>query len=228
MKLKINGFENEIIFNDDNVSVLVIDDAKCFRHIIEVLNEKINGMENNELFLLDNNENEVNMSKEMYMIFDLFNIEYNSKKILNKIYEVIANNIKQNENHQIENLEIKLRNYIIEEINELPFEFIMKSELEVQEILKLFNLKIDSENYTSVLERVEILINIISTLKVAEILVIPNLKMYLTEEETVELYKYSMYNNVKLLLIERADSKILRYEQVYKIDENFDESIQAI
>lgn len=225
MKLKINGFNNEIIFNDENINILEIKDSKCFTHIIEILNEKINGIESNEIFLLDNNENELNMGKEMYMIFDLFNIDYNSKKIISKIYEIISENIKKNQDHEIENETIKLRNYIIQEINELPFEFVMKRELEISEILKLYNLKIDPINYTSILERAELLIDIISTLQIAKILVLPNLKTYLSEDELVALYKYSLYNNVKLLLIERYNTKKLKYEKTMLIDESFDEEI---
>ena len=222
MKLKINGFDNEIIFNDENINILEIKDSKCFTHIIKILNEKINGIESNEIFLLDNNENELNMGKEMYMIFDLFNIDYNSKKIISKIYEIISENIKKNQDHEIENETIKLRNYIIQEINELPFEFVMKRELEISEILKLYNLKIDPINYASILERAELLIDIISTLQIAKILVLPNLKTYLSEDE---LYKYSLYNNVKLLLIERYNTKKLEYEKTMLIDETFDEEI---
>lgn len=225
MKLKINGFNNEIIFNDENINILEIKDSKCFTHIIEILNEKINGIESNEIFLLDNNENELNMGKEMYMIFDLFNIDYNSKKIISKIYEIISENIKKNQDHEIENETIKLRNYIIQEINELPFEFVMKRELEISEILKLYNLKIDPINYASILERAELLIDIISTLQIAKILVLPNLKTYLSEDELVALYKYSLYNNVKLLLIERYNTKKLKYEKTMLIDESFDEEI---
>ena len=71
----------------------------------------------------------------------------------------------------------------------------------------------------------EILIDIISTLKIAKILVVPNLKMYLSDEELVELYKYSMYNNVKLFLIERKQTEKLKYEKIIYVDENFDEEI---
>ena len=225
MKLKINGFDNEIIFNDENINILEIKDSKCFTHIIKILNEKINGIESNEIFLLDNNENELNMGKEMYMIFDLFNIDYNSKKIISKIYEIISENIKKNQDYEIENETIKLRNYIIQEINELPFEFVIKRELEISEILKLYNLKIDPINYASILERAELLIDIISTLQIAKILVLPNLKTYLSEDELVALYKYSLYNNVKLLLIERYNTKKLEYEKTILIDETFDEEI---
>ena len=225
MILKIIGFENAVKFNCQNINIIEINNPKCFSHILEVLNNKIHGQEENEMFLLDENDEELNMNKEMYIAFDLFNIDYNSKRILGKLYEIIEENVKKNQDYKVENMMLNVRNCLIEEINELPFEFAMKQELEITEILKLFNLKIDNQNYTSVLERVEILIDIIATLKIAKILVIPNLKQYLSEEETVELYKYSLYNNVNLLLIERENSKKLKYEQVLRIDEEYDEQI---
>ena len=221
MKLKINGFENEILFTEENVNILTIKNTKCFSHILQILNDKINGLESNEIFLLDENNEEINMSKEIQMVLDIFNIDYNSKKILNKIYNIIATNIQKNQDFEIEKMILNLRNYIIEEINELPFEFVMKNELEITEILKLYNLKIDEENYTNILEKIEILIDILSTLDIAKILIIPNLKLFLSEEELVELYKYSLYNNINLLLIERHEENKLKYENCIIIDENF-------
>ena len=221
MKLKINGFENEIQFDEEHINVLTINNSKCFSHIIGILNDKINGIESNEIFLLDEKNQEIKMDKKVYIVLDIFNIDYNSRKVLNKIYDIIAENIEKNQDYEVEKMVMELRNYIIQEINELPFEFVMKSELEIPEILKLYNLKIDDVNYTSILEKVEILIDIISTLKVADILIIPNLKLFLSSEELVELYKYSLYNNVKLLLIERNNEEQLKYEKNIIIDENF-------
>ena len=182
------------------------------------LRKMIFGTKSEKRKVIDYDENQMT-------IFDLFNIDYNSKKIISKIYEIISENIKKNQDYEIENETIKLRNYIIQEINELPFEFVMKRELEISEILKLYNLKIDPINYASILERAELLIDIISTLQIAKILVLPNLKTYLSEDELVALYKYSLYNNVKLLLIERYNTKKLEYEKTMLIDETFDEEI---
>ena len=225
MKLRINGFENEIKFNDDSVNILTISDAKCFSHIIEVINNKLVGIESNEMFLLDESENELSMDKEVFLLLDVFNIDYSSKKILNKLYKIISDNINMRQDFELQSMSLDIRNYIIEEINELPFEFVMKSDLDVIDILKLYDLKIDDTAYNSVLERVEILINIISTLHIANILIIPNLKSFLSEEELLELYKYSLYNNVNLLLIERFYKHKLKYENILLIDENFDEII---
>lgn len=223
MKLKINGFDTKISFSKENVNILIINDTKCFSHIIETINDIINGEESTEIFLLDNEDNELKMNKEMYMVIDLFNIEYNSKKIINKLYEKIANNIEKMEDIEFQNMVTNLRNYIIQEINELPFEFTMKDEIDITEILKLYNLKIDYLNYKSVLEKVEFLIDILATLKISNILVIPNLKLYLSDEELIELYKYSLYNEINLFLIEKDYTSKLKYEKILLIDESFED-----
>lgn len=225
MKLKINGLENEILFNENECNVLICKDKKFFRHIIETLNDKINGLESNEIFLLDDNNEEIKIDKSIYLVIDIFNIDYNNKKILNKIYNIISDRVELSKEIEMNDIIIKLRNYLIEEINEIPFEFIMKDELDVKEILKLFDLKIDKENYTNTIEKIELLIDIISTLKIADILVIPNMKTYLTDEEIIEIYKYSLYNNVKILSIEKELISKLKYENILLIDQNFDEML---
>ena len=223
MKLRINGFNNEVLFDEECVHILTIKDPKCFSHLIGILNDKINGLESNEIFLLDDKEEELKLEKNAYMILDVFNIDYNSKKILSKIYDIISENIKKNQDYVIENIALNLRNYIISEINELPFEFTMKSELDIPEILKIYNLKIDGEMYHSILEKIELLIDLLATLKISNILIIPNLKSFLGDVELVELYKYSLYNNINLLIIERNSYDKLEYESNMIIDENFDD-----
>ena len=223
MKLRINGFNNEVLFDEECVHILTIKDSKCFSHLIGILNDKINGLESNEIFLLDDKEEELKLEKNAYMILDVFNIDYNSKKILSKIYDIISENIKKNQDYVIENIALNLRNYIISEINELPFEFTMKSELDIPEILKIYNLKIDGEMYHSILEKIELLIDLLATLKISNILIIPNLKSFLGDVELVELYKYSLYNNINLLLIERNFNSKLKYENNIIIDESFDD-----
>ena len=94
----------------------------------------------------------------------------------------------------------------------------------LNDLLKAFELKIDTIYYTTIVEKIEFIIDIISTLKIATILVIPNLKIYLDENELIEIYKYSIYNNVQLLIIENSNSEeLLKYEIKNIIDEEFDE-----
>ena len=71
------------------------------------------------------------------------------------------------------------------------------------------------------LERIEFFIDILSTLKISDLLIIPNLKTYLCDDELENLYKYVIYNNIKLLIIEKENKKLLKYEKEMLIDENY-------
>lgn len=223
MIMSIFGLNNKILLEEGNINVLEIYNKKLFYNLITILNESDNNMEDNQIVLMQNDER-VSIDKNVFLLTDVVNIDFNSKKILNKIYSTLIENIKNRQDDELENITLKLRNYLIEEINELPFEFSIKSELELNDLLKAFELKIDTMCYTTIVEKIEFIIDSISTLKIATILVIPNLKIYLDENELLEIYKYSIYNNVQLLIIENSNSeKILKYEIKNIIDEEFDE-----
>lgn len=221
MKLKIFGLDNFLELNDKNINIISIYDVKMFTNVIKLLNNKVNGIVEDEIILLDDENKEINMKSNCIVLFDLFNIDYNSKKILSKIYQIVEEKIQLNQDLKLENFMLNIRNYLIEEINELPFEFSMKSELDISEILKLFNVKIDIVNYETLLEKIEFLIDIASTLEIFDIIFIPNLKQYLSIEELIHLYKYSLYKNIKLIIIERENTTKLEYEKIWRIDENF-------
>lgn len=50
MKLKLNGFENEIEFEEETVNVISVNNVECFRNIISSINSKILGEEINEKY----------------------------------------------------------------------------------------------------------------------------------------------------------------------------------
>lgn len=224
MNLSIYGIEPKINL-DENITVLEIEDKKFFVKTIEKFYNKINSLdyEENEFVIMDEDEI-IDFSKKVMLVTDVFNIDFNSKKILKKLYEKISFNIKISDENKLEELSLELRNYLISEINEIPIEFIMNSDINTEDLLKAFNLKVDSSLYNnSVLERIEFLIDIVKTLELANIIVIPNLKIFLNEEELLDLYKYSVYNNIKLLIIENsAKEKVLKFENKYYIDREFD------
>ena len=226
MKLRINGFENELNLGDGKVNIVQIENPKLFTHIIDVLNDKINGIDNNEIFLFDEKNEELNISKEMIIVFDMFNIDFNTKKIIGKIYDIISNNIKENSDELIEKINFNIRKKLINELNDLPFNFDVKETIDVLDLLKIYNVKIDFKMYSNILEKVELLIDIISNLKIATVLIIPNLKSYFSEKELLELYKYSLYNEISLISIERRKYRKLKYEQILYIDNEYDEVLK--
>lgn len=223
MKIRLNNFQNDIYLFDGTVTIIEIHNAKYFSKLIQNINDKINGYESDEIILLSENDELLKFEKETMLIIDFYNIDFNSKKILAKIYSNISENIKNKQSSEFEILLNNLRHYIDMELIDFPFDFELKETISIEDILKVFSLKIENLSYQTNLERIELLIDIISTLKLAKILILPNLKLYFDEKELIEIYKYSMYNEIKLVLLERVCESKLKYEQILCIDENFDD-----
>lgn len=221
MIIKINGLDNELVLNDAQIGVIEINDIKLYRHILEIINNKVEGIYNNELFILSDKYEEIDFKNNVYLLNDIFNIDINSKKIINKIYNLINSSYDDEEKLIFSNKIQEVKNNLIYKTNEFPFTFSINNDISILDMLKLFNFKVDYSTYTTLLEKIELLIDVLVNLNIARILIVPNLKMYLTNDELIYLYKYSLYNNINLLLIERHEENKLKYENCIIIDENF-------
>lgn len=96
MIMKIFSLENDIIFKEEYINVLQIQDKKLFANVINSLNDNINGIQNTkERIIILDNDTEIKMEKEALMVIDLFNIDFNQKKIQSALYNKIEKIYKQ-------------------------------------------------------------------------------------------------------------------------------------
>ena len=115
MILSLFGFENKINFKEDKVNILEVYNKKLFCTIINFLNNQCNDEEDedNQIVLLDG-DNRKSIRQNVYILSDLFNIDFESKKIMNRIYNLIEQNIKNRQDFELEELSLKLRNFLIQ------------------------------------------------------------------------------------------------------------------
>jgi CRISPR type II-A-associated protein Csn2 len=223
VNINILGYDNKIEFEDGCINVLEIADKHTFTSYVSLFNELCNNekLETTEITLhMDSGLG--NFSVEAEIVIDIFNVELNSKKIVTKLYKRIEENLEESDVIEVNKLVQSLRNIMYSKAEELPFNFEIEEDINPQELLKMFNVKIDTNMYTEFIEKLTYLVDIISTLKIAQIIILPNLKSYLQEDELVEFYKYVLYKDVKLLIIENNISeKKLKYEKIMRIDETF-------
>ncbi|MDR0978352.1 MAG: type II-A CRISPR-associated protein Csn2, partial [Lachnospiraceae bacterium] len=220
MRISILGYENEIEFEDGYVNVLNIQNKHLFTNIISTLNELCNNdkYETNEIALHDDN-GICKFNQYAEIVLDFFNIEINSKKIIVKLYDEISKNIDDIDKSNVLKLTNELRQLLFLKAEELEFNFEMSNEVSIVELLKLYDLKIDKNMYIDFTEKLNFLVDVISTLNIAKILILPNLKLYLDENEVEEFYKYALYKDLNILVIENGiDNKLLKYEKVFSID----------
>ena len=228
MIMKIFSLENDIIFKEEYINVLQIQDKKLFTNVINSLNDNINNIEDTkERIIILDNDIEIKIEKEVLMIIDVFNIDFNQKKIQSALYNKIEKIYKQEFERMSEFQTIfqKLQLNVLDVFNEFPFEFNYKESIGIQEYLKLLGLKI-SNNKGKITDTIFSLIDVIEYLSVAKLLVFVNLKLYLSDDELNEIYKYAMYKKVNILLIETGEEKEpLENEKILYIDSDYDEIV---
>ena len=225
MKIKIKGFENELKLNaDDKCYSIQIENKKLYQSI---LSECMNEDDEKQLILIDNKENCCEIEKHILFISDPYNEEVNNKKILTKIYEMISKSINENIEltTKIDTNLYKIREIIINEANELPIEFEALDDIKTTDILNLFKLKIDTKSYIIIVDRINLMIEIMSITKSDLILCFFNLKSILEKEQILEIEKYALYHNIKLLLIEPNLYDNIENEITLQINKNFEDEI---
>lgn len=226
MKLQISGIENSIDFSN-SINVLEIKDKTFFKTFLTEINDLIvNKVETDNIWLINQDGEKANLFEYAMIIFDIFNLDFNSKTILNKLY-LELNRISSLEDKIEENYKNIIRNiieYTVERVRELPFECDINKDIRFKDVLKLVGLRINTEEYYNLEDKIMFLIDIINEFKIAKILIIVNMKVYFSSEEVEEIYKYAIYKNVKLLVIENIpnDTK-LQYEKKILIDNEFDD-----
>lgn len=226
MKLKISGLENEIDF-DNYINIIEFQEKEFFSKSIFKLNDIINNKEEiNEIILLDNNE-QIKISKNIKLYIDIFNIDFNSKEILSKVHARIEKlfDLERNiDNDEYFKLSKGLIEYIRNIINEMPFEWDIDEKIGIKEILKVLNLKIDIDKYTTLSQKVMFLIDVISEFSISNIIAFVNLKKFFNSEQLEEIYKYSIAKEIKILSLECGLSDgVLKYEKKLIIDSEYDD-----
>jgi len=225
MKIKIKGFENELPLNLDNKCFSIqIENKKLYQSI---LSECINETEEKQLILIDDKNNCCEIEKNILFISDPYNEEINNKKILTKIYEMISKSINENIELTTEmdkNL-YKIREIIINEANEFPIEFEALDDIKISDILSLFRLKIDTKSYITIIDRINLIIEIMSIINYNLIICFFNLKSVLEKEQIIEIEKYALYHDIKLLLIDVNLYDNIENELTLKINKSFDDEI---
>ena len=228
MIMKIFSLENDIIFSEECINVLQIQDKKLFANVINSLNDNIYGIQNTKarIIILDN-DTEIKMEKEALMDIDLFNIDFNQKKIQSALYNKIEKIYKQEFERmsEFQTLFQKLQLNVLDVFIKFPFEFNYKDSIGIQEYLKLLGLKI-SNNKGEIIDKIFSLIDAVEYLSVAKLLIFVNLKLYLSDDELNEIYKYAMYKKVNILLIETGEEKEpIKNEKILFVDSDYDEIV---
>ena len=222
MKLEIKYLDNDIDIKENEVYALEVENKNYFYRIVRDLYNISNNNIVDDIYLSDDNNNEINYFNKFKIFIDFFDFNFDSKKITNDIIKYVNKNISIEVKDSILNQYNKIIKLYKKELNNIDIPLMIETETDSNNITK--SLKISIEGKQNLIENLLLLIDIENILGTKDILVFVNLKQYLTKNELEELYKYSIYNEVSILLIDsQCYGGTLNNEKKLIIDENLDE-----
>lgn len=222
MNLKINYFDNKIEFDKEFVNVVEVENKKYFYRFVNDFYkiEKIGFSD--DLTFFDNDGKEKNVNGKLKIILDYFDLEFDSKKNTTEISKYVSSTICEEDKLALQKQYKKIISLYKNILNDIDFSLSMDEEVNVDSLFKVLKIGVDLKD--DLLDNLLLLIDMEKIFKMNILLVFVNLKQYLSRSELIELYKYSIYNEVQIMLIDsQSYGGTLEYEKKLIIDENLDE-----
>lgn len=222
MKINVNYIDNSITVEDDSVMCIEIENKSYFYRLVNDFNIISNGDVPESISFFDWNNEELDLTSKIGLYIDYFNIDLNSKRNINSLYKIIKSNLVEENKNKLMILYSKMKSILSKLLVDYDIPLLIDDDFDLENILKLVKIKIKTSN--DLLSNLLLLIDINKIFKNNELLIFVNLKQYLKESELNEFYKYSLYNNEKVLLIDPQSYGVTtKYEKKIIIDSNLDE-----
>lgn len=207
----------QIEISDEYPTAIIIENNKAMADITADLNMSCENGDGS--FVFSDGNKELSMEKYAGIIVNPFAIDFNDKRILSKLYEEMLS--VEAEGLVIEKQELNARciSYIDKIIGRLSYEYIdYNTELDSVKFFKLYGVGIKPE-CSSLAERLGEYIKICARLLRLKLLILINIRSYLSVMETEELFKLASYSKVCLLLIDNKEYPLTKAgEKRYIID----------
>lgn len=197
MKLAYSKFFETLDFEKQS-QTLVVENVELLRTIIYQLKFQINNKIGD--FILSDNDEILDISKNILLITDVFEISSLSKQLKNKLQQYVETSYDNDDLYQ--DVYQKLIEFGNDLINSAPYPLCFSQSLTRIDIIKILDIQLE-HNYSSLLEEVIDYIDIFSQIIKTKLFVFVSLRSFLTDEEFKNFMKIMDYKGIRILLIER-------------------------
>ena len=218
MKMVHPELNMQFLFDKSTYCEWIIESQECYLKYLQELMLQANGKEGN--FLLSHLEKELDINKKVEVIIDPIFVDLNDKRILNKIYEQISHMAYEEENYiRTKELNQYVFEYLLELENKSEYILEINEELDLNYLLKSAGVKSESRE-DNFLERLLRYIDLLHVLLKKEIIVLVNIRSYLTDLQMEEFVKMLQYKEIAVLFIENQQKSCVRGTKQYIIDKD--------
>ena len=218
MKLINEDLNNEIVFEENKVNLLVIENKKKFVEFIQEIIKQINGDEGK--FSLFDINTELKIHDKIDIIKDIFDLDVNNKKVLHKIYHELEElSVDSEFLLETKTMESNLLKYIYCLIEKYDYPLETTEGLDLKELFKLLSVKLSlcfSNKVEEILEYIDLVSNVLKK----EIFILVNFHIFLEKDDIVALYRECFYKKIKLLFAESQKPDIINEEEKLFIIDN--------
>lgn len=199
MMFKTPFLSEPIVFRENEVPVLVVENAEVLRNIIaDILSQK-DGEDGKNIF--SEQYKPLSIKKQIEIIIDPFSLSLNDRKIMNGTLQYINSVINMKLLSETVKIKGFLWRYVEQLMQEVELPFICQENFDVGAILKAIGLQYDEKNY-SFQEKILEYLKIYRFLFDTQCFVFINLKSFLFLEELEMMYKDLQMEQIQIFLLE--------------------------
>jgi len=216
MRLSYPIFETPIIFSENIVNILVIENQKAFSDFIFDLIAISEGK--NSDVILSKNFEEIKFDKVVDVVTDIANVDCNNKRVISRLYSKLNEIAFYEENYMLtQELTSKINQYLLKITENLPCGVYFDENVELGTLFKSVSLKIETDN-KKILEKLCDYIEIMTEFCEIQLFIFVNLKSFLSLDELQEFYKFISYKKVSVLIVENVLREKIKCENIKLID----------
>lgn len=224
MIIKFNFLDNIIEIRDNLITTIEVENKKYFYRIIKNLYDIEKGILSENVAFFDENRKELNKNGKIKIYTNYFELQLNSNKATNEMTKYFSNLLLEEDKLAIQKQYKKLVNLYKKFLNNVDIPLIVEENNSIDSILK--QLKVSFNVQDNLLDNLLLILDIEHVFQFNTLLIFVNLKQYLNKVELIELYKYAIYNKVKIMLIDSQSYGCTQnYEKKLIIDENLEEIV---
>lgn len=215
MRLVCSEYNLDLEIKENKVNVLVIESPDIFSEVIVELINQTGGEPGK--FILSDLDNVKIIGKEAEIIVNPFVLDCNEKRILQKLYQELADEMNDSMMEQTVHLQGEMISYLEKLIRKVPYLLDFDIEENMTGLLKMCHVGIDSQAGTLV-EKIMSYIRALRDFCRIHLIFFVNLKRYLKQSDLEKLYQFSFYEKIGIILLENSFKEKIENESVCILD----------
>lgn len=199
---------------ENQVNVIAIESPEVLAEYISELKRQISG-EDGQFVLSD--KDICRIDKMMEIVIDPWTIDFNSKRIKTKLLQLVKEEADEYFYDSFIETKGMICQYAENLLDKMMYSVSYDMNIDTMSLIKFLDVKVDIQTdklIDSIIEYIKLLHDLCKI----EVVVLVNIKTYLSKKELLYLYQEALYQKVHLILLEATLTEQIDYETIVIID----------